>query len=135
MASGFKFKWTKDFEAHASKSSEAAAKDAFTLLNQEFQRAITAKAWAWPTVPTKRDIVDTGALRQSNVFAVSRMTAVFRWTKNYASFVHEGAMEGGRNYPPRPWTDAVLYGENGFNKYDLSGTFKKLWVRYYSGKG
>ena len=128
----FKFTWNKDLTSQAKAASHEAAKATFTLLNADFQRAITAKKWAWPIRPTTRDIVDTGQLRQSNVFAVSGMTGVFRWTKNYASFVHEGAVSERRQYPARPWTDAVLYGEYGFKKFPMTETYKKLWTKYFS---
>lgn len=130
----FKFTWNQRITNAADDAAREAAKDTFTLLNQEFQRAITAKKWPWPNPPTTRDIVDTGSLRQSNTLGISNMTAVFRWTKSYASFVHEGGISGRRNYPARPWTDAVLYGEYGFKKFDTAGTYKELWVKYFSKK-
>lgn len=130
----FKFQWSGRIKAAANDASREAAKETFTLLNSEFQRAITAKKWPWPNPPTTRDIVDTGSLRQSNTLAISGMTAVFRWTKDYATFVHEGAISGRRNYPARPWTDAILYGEYGFKAFDTAGTYKELWAKYFNKK-
>lgn len=131
----FKVTWSKQLTAAADDAANKAAKQTFTQLNAEFQKAITAKRWPWPNPPSPRDIVDTGSLRQSNTFSVAGTSAVFRWTKDYASFVHEGGIDGGRqNFPPRPWTDAVLYGENGFQKYDVAGEFKAAWIRNFNGK-
>lgn len=130
----FKFTWNNRVAAAANEASTEAAKDTFTLLNAEFQKAITASKWAWPIAPSPRDIVDTGSLRQSNVFAVSGMVGVFRWTKDYASFVHEGAISGRKNYPARPWTDAVLDGTYGFKKFETARTYKQIWLRYFKQK-
>lgn len=130
----FKFQWSGQIKAAANQATDQAAKDTFTLLNQQFQFAITAKKWSWPTAPTTRDIVDTGALRASNSLAVSGLNATFKWTVNYASFAHEGAIGGRKNYPARPWTDAVLNGEYGFKRFEAEKVYADLWVKYFKGK-
>lgn len=146
--SGFKVKFNVPLAKRAEKAAQTAAKVVFSEMNGRFQVAIGRKVWSWPRetvrsngrpVGSPRTIVDTGLLRQSNVFGVSNYTAVFRWTTNYASFVHEGAMvypygdtSRPRVYtPPRPWTSAVLGTEkvNGIEPYDYRKRFKEVWLK------
>jgi hypothetical protein len=129
----FKFSWSEEIRGKAQKASDASAKYTFELLNQAFQGAITAKKWNWPLSPSPRDIVDTGSLRESNVLNVSGSKATFKWNKDYASFVHDGASVNRKNYPARPWTEAIRFGEYGFKKFDTAGTYKSVWSRYFSG--
>jgi hypothetical protein len=146
--SRFKVTFNVSLAQQAEKAAAVAAKVVFSEMNGRFQEAIGSKVWQWPRETTRsngrsvgspRTIVDTGALRQSNVFAVSNYSAVFRWTVDYASFVHEGAMvypygdtQRQRVYtPPRPWTAAVLGTEkvSGLEPYDYRQRFKDVWLK------
>lgn len=146
--SKFSVRFDVPLARQAEKAAETAAKVVFTEMNGRFQDAIGSRVWSWPretvrsngrTVGTPRTIVDTGLLRQSNVFGVSRFDATFRWTVNYASFVHEGANIypwGNRNaarvnLPPRPWTSAVLGTEivPGIERYEYQQRFKEVWLK------
>lgn len=146
--SRFTVKFNVPLTRRAEQAAQTAAKVVFTEMNGRFQAAIGAKVWQWPrqtvrsngrSVGSPRTIVDTGLLRQSNSFGVSNYQAVFRWTTNYASFVHEGATirpYGNPkaqlvNLPPRPWTSAVLGTEkiNGIEPYDYRKRFKEVWLK------
>jgi hypothetical protein len=137
--SKFTVKFNVPLSQRAEQASITAAKVVFTELNGRFQAAIGSKVWTWPRSPSPRNIVDTGALRQSNSFGVSQYEGVFRWTTNYASFVHEGATikpygnpKAKSVYlPPRPWTSAVLGTEQvaGIDKYDFATRFKDVWLK------
>jgi len=137
------------FQQRLLKAAETASRIGLSELNGRFQDAIGSKAWSWPretvrvnnkAVGSPRNIVDTGALRQSNLFSmVGPTSAEFRWTTNYASFVHEGAMI--RPYgnpkarpvwaPPRPWTSAVLGIERvaGIEPFDISNRLRQLMIQ------
>lgn len=130
----FKLNWNTDLQKIANEAQKEALAETYKLLNQEFQRAITAKKWSWPLSPSPRDIVDTGSLRQSNSYTISGNKVTFKWAKDYARVVHDGAISERRNYPARPWTEAVLFGEYGFKKFETARTFKALWVRYFRDK-
>ena len=146
--SKFTVKFNVPLAERAEQASITAAKVVFTELNGRFQAAISTKLWQWPrqtvrsngrSVGSPRTIVDTGALRQSNDFQITGYEGTFRWTTNYASFVHEGATI--RPYgnpkakpvylPPRPWTSAVLGTEqvSGIEPYDFSTRFKEVWLK------
>lgn len=79
-----------------------------------------AKAWnaASFNTPMQRSIVDSGELKQSGTFSLSKNRASWKWTADYAAAVHDGARiqpwgnksAGAVTLPGRPWTDAVLIG-------------------------
>lgn len=146
--SRFQAKFKVPLARRAEQASLTAAKVVFSEMNGRFQAAIGSKVWQWPrdtvrsngrSVGSPRTIVDTGALRQSNVFGVSGYQAVFRWTTNYASYVHEGASivpfgdtSRARVYTPaRPWTAAVLGTErvNGIEPYNYKQRFRDVWLK------
>lgn len=138
-----------------TRAAETAAKVGFAELNGRFQDAIGSKVWSWPrqtvrvnnkAVGSPRNIVDTGAMRQSNLFTMlTPLSAEFRWTTNYASFVHEGAMI--RPYgnprakpvlaPPRPWTSAVLGTETvaGIEPFDITNRLRQVMIQVLSQRG
>lgn len=146
--SRFRVTFNVPLARRAEEAAQVAAKVVFTEMNGRFQDAIGSKVWQWPrqtvrsngrAVGSPRNIVDTGALRQSNIFTQSGYEAVFRWTQNYASFVHEGAMvypfgdtSRERVYNPgRPWTSAVLGTEKvvGIEPYDYRKRFREVWLK------
>ena len=151
----FSVSFNPDLEQRMLKACETAASTGFAELNARFQATIGAKVWDWPretvrvngrAVGSPRTIVDTGALRQSNVFTMTGpLTGEFRWTTNYASFVHEGAMifpwgntKAKRVFtPPRPWTSAVLGTENvaGIEPYDINNRLQQLVIASLKNRG
>ena len=80
-----------------------------------FQQELEAEKWNWPRLTkrsngsiagTVRDIIDTGALADSQTVARSSdgMSAEFSWGADYAIYVHEGVtLRNGTELPARPW--------------------------------
>lgn len=90
---------------------------------KDFREEIEAVKWNWPretkrkngqTVGSPRDIVDTGALRNSQRRENESKNSVdFVWTGGgetaYASMVHDGAtLTNGTRLPARPFTENTI---------------------------
>lgn len=138
-----------------------AARRCWQGLDGAFDDAIRSPIWPWPRdLPTRklngatvaeklrsymagegvsggspRTITDFGRLAQSKVFNPQGLTAEWRWTEPYASFVKEGAMirpwgspKARRVFlPPRDWERAVLGDGAGTARsvrYDLAERFQ-----------
>lgn len=73
-------------------------------LGQTFQEVIQ-ETGAFSDFP-QSDIVDTGALRDSQIVEFPTPGAVmFDWPVDYAGYVHEGyTLQNGNTQPGRPWT-------------------------------
>jgi hypothetical protein len=130
-------------EVAARRASEIVMGELFAA----FQQSFTAKAWEWPretqrtvgVVGSPRNLIDTGNLRQTGTYQMSGpYQATFKWSANYATAVHEGALiypwgnrDAERVYlPPRPWTRAVLGQENvsGIRTYDVGDRLRNVWL-------
>ncbi len=72
-----------------------------------------------PPFPTGRDIVDTGALKESqSIERVTPFKTVFHYDTDYALYVHEGyTLRNGKMQPSRPWM------WDGINELDIEKTF------------
>ena len=90
--------------------------------------------------------IDTGNLRQTGSWEmVGPYQAVFKWSAQYATAVHEGATIrpwGNRNaapvrLPARPWTRAVLGQENvsGVVVYNLGERLQNVWLATLRSRG
>jgi len=158
-----------NLQARARQAAQRATKIVMGELFAAFQQSFTAKAWDWPRdLPTRRlkgdtvakkvasygrgeglragnprNLIDTGNLRQTGTYQMSGpYQAVFRWSANYATFVHEGGyiwawgrrppLKGARAVyaPPRPWTRAVLGQEavSGIKTYDVGDRLRNVWL-------
>lgn len=142
-----------------------AARSCWKDLDGRFDQALREPIWPWPrNLPTRklngatvrekfrsymagegasggnpRNIVDFGRLAQSKVFNPQGLSAEYRWTEPYASFVKEGAMIrpwGSPNrrvfLPPRDWERAVLGDGGGATadlRYDLASKFQGYLAR------
>ena len=142
-----------------------AARQCWKQVDGRLDQAIREPVWPWPRdLPTRklsgatvgeklrnymagqgvsggnpRNIVDSGRLAQSKVFTPQGLTAEWRWTEPYASFVKEGAMirpwgnPSRRVFiPPRDWERAVLGDGAGTTidlRYDLASKFQSFMVR------
>lgn len=128
----------------ANAASEAAVRAIAGELNARFQDAIGSKVWSWPNATRRsngkivpaglRTIVDSGALRQSNAVQITGPVAVFRWSVNYASAIHEGAtLWNGGVILPRPWTRAVMGDETvaGVQPYDYKKAMFDRWLNHF----
>lgn len=140
----------------------AAARQCWQQLDGRFNAALTRPVWPWPRdLPTRklsgatvreklrsymagegvsggnpRNIVDFGRLAQSKVFTPQGLSAEWRWTEPYASFVKDGAMirpwgnpDRRVFLPPRDWERAVLGDGAGTTvdlRYDLASSFQRF---------
>jgi hypothetical protein len=136
-----------DFQGKARAASEAAAKAVFLQLNNRFQSAIRSPVYSWPgetirsngqVAGTKRNIVDSAALFQSNTGPeIDGLRVRYSWRVGYAAAVHEGAvLQNGTVLPARPWTSAVLGTESvdGIEVYDYRKAFKDVWLQKFKGR-
>lgn len=149
---------TGELRARLQRAHVDAARRVLSQLNSRMQDSLNQRAWSWPRdLPTRRlqgatvreklasylrgdgvtagnprNIVDIGSLRQSYMFEYMGLSATYKWTANYASYVHDGANIypwGNRRrrvyLPPRPWTDAVLGNIRvaGIQPYNLQDEF------------
>lgn len=85
-------------------------------LAEALDAAMSANTWKWST--GSRDIVDTGALKNSLKIEWNGMKAIVRYDQPYAALIHEGGYiypYGNQNASPvyipgRPWVRSVLVG-------------------------
>lgn len=141
---------TGNLRAKAQDAARRASEIVMGELFAAFQQSFTAKAWDWPgetrrtagTAGSPRNIIDTGNLRQSGSYQMAGpFRAIFRWSANYATAVHEGAMIypwGNRDadrvlLPARPWTRAVLGQEDvaGIRVYNLGERLQNVWMAQF----
>lgn len=139
---------TGNLRAAAQEAARRASEIVMGELFGAFQASFTQQAWDWPrptprgggqVAGSPRNIIDTGNLRQSGSFQMTGpYQATFRWSANYATAVHEGAMIypwGNRDadrvlLPARPWTRAVLGQEQvgGIRTYNLGERLQNVWL-------
>lgn len=78
-------------------------------LDSELKSAIVDPIWDYPRSPSPRNIVDTGALRDSQQMLVEGNEATWTWDVPYALYVHEGVtLRSGTVIPPRRWTQFAV---------------------------
>jgi hypothetical protein len=103
---------------------DQAAEEIIPLLSEALDEAMESSIWPWDG--STRDIVDTGALRDSkDVFWKSTTKSiVIQYNEPYADLVQYGGyIKSGYNpevsiyIPPRPWIDAVIYGGYGIQQF------------------
>lgn len=138
---------TGNISGRAKEAARRASEIVLAELFAAFQQSFTAKAWEWPretqrtvgTAGSPRNLIDTGNLRQTGSFQMTGPhQATFRWSADYATAVHEGAMIypwGNRDadrvlLPARPWTRAVLGQENvpGIHAYNVGDRLRNVWL-------
>ena len=135
--------------AQADQAARRASEVVLGELSAAFQQSFTAEAWAWPrqtvrsnglTVGSPRNLIDTANLRQSHNWALdSPFQATYRWSAQYATAVHEGAVLGTRVrtvLPARPWTRAVMGTErvSGITPYPFEHRLRNVWIGYMRAK-
>lgn len=110
------------------------------LLEAQFTKEITTKQFTWPTgykttrgsynrkgkgresVGSPRDIVDSGAFRQSLVVSSpSRLSKRFTWNAEYSLYILQGyRTKAGNRMPARDWITPAL------QKYPVTSTLQRL---------
>lgn len=142
---------TGNLRKRADDAARRASEIVMGELYAAFQQSFTAKAWDWPRITQRtagppvgspRNIIDTANLRQTGSYQMTGpYQATFKWSADYATAVHEGAMIypwGNRNanrvmLPARPWTRAVLGQENvaGIKTYNLGDRLQNVWLAQF----
>ena len=149
----------------AEQAAERAMEIVMDELFSVFQQSFTAEAWSWPrdlatrklrganvrekaasygrgegiTPPNPRNLIDTKNLRDTGSSQmVGKYEALFTWSAEYATAVHEGARIypwGNRRaarvtLPARPWTRAVLGQErvSGIEPFDAGKRLRDVWL-------
>lgn len=95
-------------------------------LREALDLAVSSSVWGW-NEGGSRDIVDTGALRDSLTVSRQGKELLIDYSAPYASFVHYGgyiqpygnASIAAVYIPGRPWVDSVLYGGGPVAQLDL----------------
>jgi len=115
------------------------AEDLSPQLKLQFEKEVYA--WKGPNFETRRkngevvteprNIVDTGALRDSQKWSIRKATTLlFSWGGgfvNYAGAVFFGVPYAGANGPGRDWVTPVL------NDYPLGQRVATFWKKYAGG--
>lgn len=97
------------FAELAREATRQALNTTADYLEARFTEEISDPKWVWPTEPSPRDIVDTGALRSSQQRVKTLDGIAFIWGVGYSLQVHEGGtFRNGIRLPPRPWTREPL---------------------------
>lgn len=102
------------------------------LLRTALNEAMESPVWDWKS--DTRDIIDTGALRDSlNLYTDSDGDIHIMYGEDYAGIVHYGGYfhpYGNKlikqYYPGRPWVTAVLEGDGPVDKFDFEVEYKRL---------
>jgi len=104
------------------------------LLRNALDDAIESPVWEWNS--DNRDIIDTGALRDSlKIYVDSDSDIHILYGQDYAAIVHYGGYFhpfGNKNakayYPGRPWVDSVLNGGGPVPQFDFESNYKNLFT-------
>lgn len=90
-------------------AADKAFRDMTLIMDGAFKKALTDPVYPWPKGESPRDVVDTGRLRDSQIYQFSQGTAVYSWPLEYGAAVHNGYITRGRTaMPARAWTDKAL---------------------------
>ncbi|MEM7578259.1 MAG: hypothetical protein AAF316_00145 [Cyanobacteria bacterium P01_A01_bin.80] len=115
-----KFKPNDEFKTMIEKSFKDFVYSFFYLIQLVINEP---RLWKdWETSDPFRDIVDTGALRNSGKvnFETSKK-AVLSWTTEYVGFVYFGyTLQSGKRIPPRKWVKIAM------NENDLLVIFAQI---------
>jgi len=108
-------------------------------LKEALDEAMNANVWQW--ISDTRDIIDTGALRESGRVSYNRSSQNISiiYGEEYAAIVHYGGyVKSGYNsdvqiyYPARPWIQAVLTGTNGIAMFPFAAIYKTEFFKFFS---
>lgn len=127
-------KQTEKFPYEARKAFKETlqiiANDLWAALDENME----AEAWGWNG--DTRDIVDTGALRDSGRVYLDGDDIVITYSEDYAAIVHFGgyvqsgfAPDAQIFYPARPWIEATLTGNGPVPKFNFSAALEENFFR------
>ena len=116
-------------------ATREARQELVIALDNALTVALTSSSWGWSD--GSRDIVDSGALLNSQSVSIAGESIVIDYGVPYARFVHDGGYiqpYGNPNaeavyIPGRPWIDAVLYGNGPVPGVDLDEEIRQAILR------
>lgn len=126
----FAKEFPKAFKKSHAKTMELLAED----LKAALDAAMESDTWEWTN--DTRDIIDTGALKNSGSvrYVPATETLAISYGEEYAAIVHFGGyVTSGYNpsiqifYPARPWVTAVIEGGYSVDKFE----FEKRYLDYF----
>ena len=110
---------------------EIIANDLMATLDENME----AKAWDWKG--DKRDIVETGDLKESGRVYLEGDDIVISYSQEYAAIVHFGGyIKSGFNpdiqiyYPARPWVEATLLGNGPVPGFDFNTALEENFLEF-----
>ena len=123
----------RDMPSDLRKAANKATDMIIAELGSALDAAMGASTWNWPS--GARDIIDTGALRNSLSIKKAGNGFTISYNQPYAAIVHYGGYiqpygnpSAAKFYfPPRPWIDSVLNGSGSIPQFDFEGAFKKAF--------
>lgn len=119
------------------KAHDLAMLDVAQSLKDALDEAMEANIWQWTN--DTRDIIDTGALRDSGKVTYNRSSQriSISYGEEYAAIVHYGGeITSGFNpevrifYPARPWIESTLKGLNGIEKFPMAAIYLAAFEKY-----
>jgi phage gpG-like protein len=121
----------RDLPSDLRKAINKAIDQVIDQIGSKLDDAMEASIWDWPS--GSRDIVDTGALKNSRSIQKVGNGFTISYNQPYAAIVHYGGyIQPYGNpkaekfyYPPRPWVDYVLNGGGGIKRFDFESIFEQ----------
>lgn len=100
----------KDWRTQITENMTKSLVAAIPSVQEALDDAVESPVWTWSDGGA-RDIVDTGALKNSLVIDVNDFGLIVSYTMPYAAIVHYGGVtRNGFVYPERPWVQATMVG-------------------------
>ncbi len=123
----------RDLPSDLRKAANKATDKIIADISSALDAAMSASIWNWPS--GARDIIDTGALRDSLSIKKAGNGFTITYNQPYAAIVHYGGyIQPYGNpkatkfyFPPRPWIDSVLNGSGPVPQFDFEGAFRKAF--------
>lgn len=114
------------------KAHREAVSQLTILLEEALNDAMDSQVWDWNG--ETRDIVDTGALKDSlKIYVDSDSDIHILYNQEYAAIVHYGGYFspfGNKSakvyYPGRPWVTSLINGGGPIPQFDFEGEYKAL---------
>jgi phage gpG-like protein len=136
-SSGFKdiLSFFKEFPKASRKAHTQTMQILAIELKDALDAAMDADSWDW--INDTRDIVDTGALKNSGKvqYLAGEETLNISYDEEYAAIVHfGGVIQSGWNpdvriiYPARPWITATLEGGYAIPKFEFEKRYLDLFL-------
>ena len=116
---------SENIAEYINKLFRDATPQVFAKLEAQLRANMKAAAWGWQD--GARDIVDTGALMDSQNVAISGSTMTISYSSEYAAITHYGGYiypYGNKNaervyLPARPWITATIQGGGPVPQFDF----------------